>query len=37
MIEEKKLRCGLCGKPCEDFFCSKECEEEYRYLNHIAS
>jgi len=31
------MKCGLCGKECGDnFFCSKECEEEYRYLNHVA-
>jgi hypothetical protein len=27
------MKCGLCGKECNNFFCCKEHEEEYRYLN----
>lgn len=30
------MKCGLCGKECDGFFCSEECEKEYRYLNFIG-
>jgi hypothetical protein len=30
------MKCGLCGKKCNNFFCCKEHEEEYRYLNFIG-
>lgn len=31
------MKCGLCGKECGDkFFCSEECEREFRYLNFIG-
>jgi len=30
------MKCGLCGKECDDFFCSKECETEYKMLNFLA-
>ena len=34
IIGDIKMRCGLCNKECEGFFCSKKCEKEYRDLNH---
>lgn len=30
------MKCGLCNKECDEFFCSKDCEREFRYLNLIG-